>query len=42
MLTTIAVIVISVTILGILFFLFIKRFLKKKLLNILSEDKKKN
>ena len=42
MLKTITVIVISVTILGILFFLFIKRLLKKQLLNILSEDKKKN
>jgi len=42
MLKTITVIVISVTILGVLFFLFIKRLLKKQLLNILSEDKKKN
>lgn len=40
MLNKILMIVVSVTIFGILFFLFIKRALKKKLNQILLEDNK--
>ncbi len=42
MLKTILIIVISVTIFGILFFLYVKRMLKKRLDYYLSKNKKRN
>ena len=42
MLQTIFVIVISVTIFGVLFFLYVKKVLKKRLNYYLSENRKRN